>query len=364
MMNNCQMEERTFTIESVNGYKIIHNKKPLWKDRQKITLKLIRKIGGIETEKEEYIFHRNFDMVKDKNSNKYILSWGKFFIRKFNKDWNIVLRFGKEGQGPGEIEWPMCLSSDSQDNIYIFDSRSGTRATVYSPDGEHLKDIKLPGRCQKMIILNSGDYVLDTLDLNKEVNPTIMAVVSNEGKIIKRFCAAKDYGIPSLTYNANQVYFTNDNKDNIYIAFENQNRIEKYSSSGDLIYRVEQPLDYSIINKMTLQGEQRWPELTYVNIDIKIDSKERLWVTTFKDLPEKRGSRSQTLENQDNLEFRIYSKDGIWLDRIPVPVPHFKKRIYGNRIYLIDPYFETCIYEYEIIEIYIGEKKDNTFARQ
>jgi len=350
LLNQCQKDKRTYTIESINDHKIIHNQSPLWEDHQKISLKLIQKIGGIEPKKEEYIFNRNFNMVQDQSGHKYVLSWDESVIRKFDQDWNFVLSFGREGQGPGEIEWPMCLAKGPQNNIYIFDSRSGVRAVKYSPEGEYLKDIKFPGRCFKMIILNSGKYVLDALDLSKEVNPTIMAVVSPEGEIIKRFCKAKDYEDPFLTHSANQVCFTHDQKDNMYIAFEYQNRIEKYSSDGDLIWRSEQTFNFPIINKMTLQHGEMFPELTSVHTDIKTDSKQRLWVTAFKSLPEKRGSRSQTLENPEDLEFRIYSKEGIWLSRIPVPISHFKKRIYGNRLYLIDPYYEACVYEYEIIE--------------
>jgi len=350
VLNHCQKEKSTYTIGSVNNHKIIHNQEPLWKDNQKITLKLIQKIGGIEPKKEEYIFNKNFNMVQDRRGSKYVLSWDESVIRKFDQDWNFVLNFGGVGQGPGEIEWPMGLDMDSQDNIYIFDSRSGVRAVKYSPDGEYLKDIKFPGRCFKMTVLNSGNYVVDALDLSKEVNPTIMAVVSPEGKLIKRFCGAKDYEDSFLTHSANQVCFTHDDRDNIYIAFEYQNRIEKYSSAGDLIWRSEQTFDYPIINKMTLQHGKMFPKLTSVHTDIKTDSKGRLWVTTFKSIPKKRGSRSQTLENPENLEFQIYNKDGIWLSRIPIPVSHFKKRIYGDHLYLMDPYYEACVYGYEIIE--------------
>lgn len=350
VLNQCGKEDSYYKVESVDNTKLIHSYKPLWQDTQKIELKLIAQIGGNIPEKEEYAFYRNYDMVQDKNNNKYILSWGRSFVRKFDKDWNFLLGFGNEGQGPGEIEWPMHLGRDPEGNIYIVSSFRGRKAVKYSPDGDYLDNIKLPGNCRNMIVLHSGDYVLDITDPGAEASPDIMALVSSDGGIKKRFCSAKDFEDSFLTKSVNQVYFTHDDADNIYVAFRNQNRIDKYSSEGHLIWRAKQNIDYPIINKMTLQEDEMWPDLTYIHTDIAVDSKQRLWVTTFKSLPEKKGSQSQILENPDNLEFRIFNEDGIWLGRIPVPVSHYKKRIYGDHLYLMDPYSKACVYEYEIVE--------------
>jgi len=169
ILSSCRKEKST--VESVQNDKIISNREPLWKDDQRITLRLIQKIGGVDTEKEEYFFNRNFDMVQDSRGNKYVLSHGDSKVRKFDKEWNYVLSFVKEGQGPGEVERSMCLEIDSLDNIYILDFR-GARAVKYSPDGVYLKDIKNPGRCRAMMVLNSGRYVLDAKDFSQKDNST------------------------------------------------------------------------------------------------------------------------------------------------------------------------------------------------
>jgi hypothetical protein len=347
ILSSCRKEKST--VESVQNDKIISNREPLWKDDQRITLRLIQKIGGVDTEKEEYFFNRNFDMVQDSRGNKYVLSHGDSKVRKFDKEWNYVLSFVKAGQGPGEVERSMCLEIDSLDNLYILDMGKA-RAVKYSPDGVYLKDIKFPGRCLAMMVLNSGRYVVDAKDFSQKDNSTIMAVMDPEEETIKRFAFAKDYGDSFLTMSANEVFFTHDKRDNIYMAFENQNRMEKYSPAGDLIWRVEIFVDYTITNKMSLQYGEMWPDLTYVHTDIIPDSKERLWVTTFRSKLQNPASRAASLRDPSKLEFRIYGQDGTWLGRIPVPVSHHKTRIYGNHLYLIDPYFEACIYEYEIIE--------------
>ena len=64
--------------------------------------------------------------------------------------------------------------------------------------------------------------------------------------IIRSFGAVKQYDNPRLMLNANIVYFSKDNKDNIYIAYAHQNRISKYSPDGEMIFSTDRYLPYEI----------------------------------------------------------------------------------------------------------------------
>ena len=44
----------------------------------------------------------------------------------------------------------------------------------------------------------------------------------------------------------NQIHFSADGRNNTYIVFDYQNRIEKYSSDGKLLWRSDRKLNYSM----------------------------------------------------------------------------------------------------------------------
>ncbi len=51
--------------------------------------------------------------------------------------------FGRGGSGKGELNLPLGMALDAEDNIYIADS-GNARVQIYRPDGSHLDQIDLP----------------------------------------------------------------------------------------------------------------------------------------------------------------------------------------------------------------------------
>ncbi len=351
-----ECKSKSYKIEIKKGIKTIHNFKPVWKNKEKIKLKLSKKINFKKLSK------RPWDFVQDKKGNKYVLienfgnSLQKYEIIKFDSNWKYIKKFEKKRGDPYEFVRARGLIIDKKSNVYVIDN--GTMAIYkFNPEGEFQGTIKINYSSERGRILSSGEIVLigrsfysKRYGILKTENPTMLIKINSNGEILKKFVKCKKYNNSDLLYLANEIDFDIDEEDNIYVTFEHQNRIEKYTPEGKLLFSATRILNYEVIHK-TLNKKYftEFPKLTFVSLDISIDSKKRLWVTTFKKQPESQGTRASTLMDHKILKFEIFNSEGILLGEIPVPVRFRKKRIYNTDLYLIDPYFEMSIYDYKIV---------------
>jgi len=180
-----------------------------------------------------------------------------------------------------------------------------------------------------------------------------------KGTLIRSFGAAKKYENALLMLNANIVYFEKYITGHIYVAFGHQNRIDKYSPKGELIFSADRPLSFEVKNVTkietfrsdSMEREFEVPSVTFVTKGIGIDHKNRVWVLTYIKQP----NTFLTFDEGENLtecyEFNVFDSNGILLFNVSFPnVMVDKLSIYGDRVYLIDSQNESCVYEYKIVE--------------
>lgn len=199
----------------------------------------------------------------------------------------------------------------------------------------------------------------DTSTLEDPGEHQLLSVYDETGTVLRSFGTVKQYDDPHMTLNANIAYFSTDNKDNIYIAYAFQNRIDKYSQDGKMVFSTDRYVPYKIENIMKpvlfKSGAQEqtflWPSVTSVTKGICLDQKNRIWVLTFLRQPNKFGG----FDNEDNLahcyEFDVFDSNGILLFKVSFPNVRFNNiSIYDDRIYLIDSQNEACVYECRIVD--------------
>ena len=353
---HTECKSKSYKIEIERGIKTIHNFKSVWKNKGKIKLKLSKKINFKKLSK------RPWDFVLDKRGNKYVLTESlgnnlqKYEIIKFDSNWKYIKKFEKKKEDLYEFIRPRGLIIDKNSNLYIIDDGS-MMVYKFNPEGKYQGNIKITYSSDKGCILSTGEIILigrsfysKRYGILETKNPTMLVKINSKGKILKKFVKCKKYSNSDLLYLANEIDFDIDEEDNIYVTFEHQNRIEKYTPEGKLLFSATRMLNYKVIHKIPDKKYFiEFPKLTFVSLDISIDSKKRLWVTTFKKQPENQGTRASTLRDHKILKFEIFNSEGILLGEIPVPVRFRKKRIYKTDLYLVDPYFEMSIYDYKIV---------------
>ncbi len=374
-------------IETVNNVRTIHNEKSgEWGKNPQIQLEFVKTLGDIESDDENILFYMPSDIAFDGQGNVYVLDSGNHRVQKFSPDGAFVKTFGSKGQGPGEFYFPGSLDIDSQGNIYVEDTEN-QRIQILNPDGHLKKTVSFPKtRPGTMKIFNSGQILMragNSLMMGFDDEDAglgkLFKVMDDEGKISSEFGEMKDFKDILANRMGNSIHFALDQRDNIYIAFDYQNRIEKYSPKGELLWRTDRKLPYKTdvpVNKGTRKGSGgeiriEMPEMNQSSAGIAVDAKGRIWVATLKRQikedeevqtrmsvamgPEGR-SMSKSVEGNtdmretDMFHLEIYAPDGILLGKIPVS--HFVDDIYIHeaRIYLLDANRGMQFFVYNIVE--------------
>ncbi len=378
-------------VERVDDVPIIHNdKEGKWGKNPRVAIEFVKTIGELETEDENLAFHMPSDVAVDLKSSIFVLDSGNHRIQKFDFDGNYLTTIGNKGQGPAEFYFPISLDVDSEGLLYVSDPQN-QRIQILNPDGTEYKTVKVIKEPPGIIrVLNSGDLLMGKGGLmigfgvgmeESGEQPDLMEVLDLEGNILRTFVRPLDYKNTLMNRMGNGIHFATDESDNIYVTFDYQNRIEKYSADGKLLWRSDRKLNYSPTPPGAKSGmekrkggmvEIRMPQMNRCSNGIAVDEKGRVWVVTLKrQIKEDEqvqtsvgvrrssdGTRSMSLSVSGNVENRetdiyqleLYSPEGVLLGAFPLS--HFVDdiRIQNDRLFLLDKMRGAQYYEYKIIE--------------
>jgi hypothetical protein len=144
-----------------------------------------RKLIGSEEKKSE-IFFKIADAKSDLSGNIFILDSANNSIRKFSERGEFLSEAGKKGQGPGEMQTPLCLDIDQKGNVYVNDYEN-MRIDIYDNNLRYIDSIRL----QKYM---SIEDLFITLDGNllvfrspRNIGDTYFYLFTPEGSLIEAF---------------------------------------------------------------------------------------------------------------------------------------------------------------------------------
>ncbi len=377
-------------IETKDGIRIIHNEKEgKWGGNPELSIEYVKNIGNIESLNENVLFYMPADIAFDNKDNIYILDSGNHRIQKFDANGKYLATFGWQGEGPGEFQYPMSLDINTEEYLYISDPQN-QRIQILKPNGAEFTTIpmhetpvgksKLFRSGQMLMAEGQGFISFGTEDeeKNKEL-PKLLKVLDSEGKVSKDFGDKRDYKDFLLNRMGNQIHFAIDKNDIVYIAFDYQNRIEKYSPEGKLLWRADRTLNYDT-DKPKNKGSRKasggrvslqMPDMNRCSSGVAVDSKGRIWIASLLRQIEdnekvdtsmrvtmgaggrnmsKSVSGNTDVQKTDMYQLEVYSTDGILLGAIPLT--HFVDDIQINkdRIFLLDEKRGMLYREYRIID--------------
>jgi sugar lactone lactonase YvrE len=354
----------------------------MWGDNPKVAIELVRTIGNVDTEDENLAFSSPLDMAVDAAGNAYILDSGNRRIQVFSADGKYLRTIGRRGQGPGEFESLSSIAIDPKENLHVLDDAQ-KRIQVFTPRGEVLKTVPVTKlRLDRLRLLASGSMVtrgyeafgVRGVSKDKE-QPKLIKLLASDLEVIQEFGEPFDYGDEMTNRVGNSWYFDVDPEDHICVGFVYQNRVERYSPEGRLLWRADRELDYS--TKLIEKGRQEvtansaryfGPKLNRVTDGLAVDDKGRIWVVTRDRQIKKeeevtimmsgsvdRGSTRKVvgdtdLRTTDMYKLEIFAPDGVLLGSIPVK--HFVDMIYvhKDRLFLLDRDRGVSFYEYKIVD--------------
>jgi len=378
-------------VETIDGVRVVHNGKTgKWGKNPKVSLELVRTIGTIEAEDDNFLFYLPSDIALDSQGNMYILDSGNHRIQKFTPDGQYITTIGNKGQGPAEFIYPLSLDVDTKGYLHISDP-GNQRVQVLKPDGKDYKTIsfaKDPAGILRvsesgLMIMGRGagffSFSMPSFEENKEL-PKIIRVLNSDGDVERDFGEQRDYKDFLINRVGNRFHFTIDKDKNTYVAFDYQNRIEKYSPDGKTLWEADRELNYSTdppktksdIKRKGGMVSLREPQMNSCSNGIAVDDKGRIWVVTLKrQINEEEsveigvrvargadGARSVGMSVGGNTDVRetdmyqleVYAPDGILLGKLPLNQFVDDVRIINNRLFLLDRMRGMQYYEYKIIE--------------
>ncbi len=339
----CNSAPETYTVETKDGVRHVHNLAPLWGDEPKIELEFVQKIGELEGNDENYQLYRPSDMALDSENNIYIVDSGNYRIMKYNENGKLLISFGNKGQGPGEFEIPYRIFLKSDDEICIMETGGAATVNVFNSRGELLREFN---RDRTNVLFkgfsSEGHYAF----YSRSIGDTfLLHLYKEDSTAYGSFGKRRMYEEQRMRKWGNRYDCIFDPEDFLYFAFSQQNRLEKYSIDGKLIWKSSRVLPY----EESLEHYWVNPDAITVNHFsncIQRDSENRIWVTTYS---------HQDVENRKNpgsRVFEVFDNDGILLTKIEndriFSISRFK--IYGDRLFIVDPLHEHAVFEYRIIQ--------------
>jgi len=370
-------------IETVDGVRVVHNKRGgEWGASPKISVKLIRTIGDINTTDENLAFNGPGDMALDESGNIYVLDSRNHRIQKFGPDGKYLATFGRKGQGPAEFNYPRSIALDPKGMIFVLDG-SQQRIQILTPEGKEHKTIPVVKfRLDALRLLKSGSLAvkgyadLQTVYQGKERNfPKLVKILDLKGSVLKEFGEMRDFGDEMTSSMGNLFQFGPDSQDNLYLSFIFQNRIEKYSPDGRLLWRADRELNFPtrVLEKGKVDSSSgsvayQAPRINTCSSAIAADDKGRVWVATLSRQIKKEeevytlmvGGRdgiakietkgNVDLQTTDMYKLEIFSPEGVFLGEIPLTQFVDDIFIWKDRLFLLDRERGAKFYEYQIIE--------------
>ncbi|MDD8026241.1 MAG: 6-bladed beta-propeller [Acidobacteriota bacterium] len=367
------------TVETKDGIRIIHNGKTgRWGTNPKAGLELIRIIGDIDTEDENLAFDTPGNLVEDRRENIYIADVGNVRIQKFDKNGKFLASLGRKGQGPGEFDSIDSLDIDAKGRLWVLD-RNQRRLMILTPDGREDRAIRfLKRRLTSIRPMKDGSFLVsESYSTGPEpVSPTILLKRMNEEEeILGEFCLPVDFGEAVTNQSANGISTAIGGDGSPVISFYKQNRVEKYSTEGKILWRADRPLNFD--TKVIEKGEYKktadsasykGPKMNLCSNGVAVDGAGRIWVVTCRrqikpeegiyisksfgptGLISKKVEGNTDLRTTDMFQLDIFDPQGVLLGTLPVSQFVDGIWIWGDRLYLLDRDHGAAYHQYRIVE--------------
>jgi hypothetical protein len=375
-------------VETKDGVRIIHNSKEgIWQKSPKISLEKVLEIGDIEALSEDVAFYMPLDIALDAEGNLYVLDTGNHRIQKFSPEGEFLATIGRKGQGPGEFNFPGSLDIDKQGNLIVA-SPYIKRIQVINAAGQEIHGVTITGDFSHYLrVLGPEHYIAATrrrMPLPEEeghmngLDP-LLQVMDRECNVLKTFGKARDYKHGFVNQTGNEVRYAVGPDGLVYVSFRHQDRIEKYTAEGELIWRSERDLGYKTDKPLNKGKVERMkgggisinsPDWNRCSEAVTADGEGRIWVLTYdRQLKESEqggtsirisgGGSGSTIsmsphteedlpETTDAFKLEVFDSEGVLLQSFPLDHYGDNIEISGSRIYILDKVRHMKVHVYQI----------------
>lgn len=186
------------------------------KESQKLYLEEVLSIGSLN---DDTLFQW-VGVVVDSNQNIYVTDTMDYSLKKFDAEGNLLKKTGRRGQGPGEFLAPRYIGISEQ-FLYITDQFK-PEIQVFDKNLNYRKSIPIPMPVSDLKILSDDELAVATISTAKTGR---IFIFDSKGKVKREF----QYSEKKMPFMMDMISFDSDSLGNLYIAYNYQDKIEKFN---------------------------------------------------------------------------------------------------------------------------------------
>lgn len=350
------------TIEEENGVIIIKNPKEPIYGEDVFSLEEDLTLGKKEGSKD-YLFERIRNIDIDKNDNIYVLDYRAVQIKIFDKNGELVRTFGREGQGPGEMQNPFFMQVTHKEEVMVYDP--GTRRLLFfSMEGKYLRQTSIAKIAYPILPIK--------LDSRGELTAFLAPPPPLGGEEIKKFDSNLDVLMMIYKTEKDDSYLRRERKawqpdllcavtpnDNIVWAYPKKYEFHVLNPEGKLIRKIIK--DHDPMN-VTKEDKERYMERYELSLsrlprsrskiifpnhfpafnDISVDEEGRVFLRTYERVKDK----------ENFYYFDVFDSEGKYIAKVPMSARLNSASVWKkNKLYTIEEDEEgfQVVKRYEVI---------------
>ena len=181
----------------------------------------------------------------DSKNNIYITDTYNNRVQKFDSSGNFITQWGNWGEGALNFWDPMGILVDDENNVYVIDQGNNNKIRKFDSNGNFL-EIVISGKLSENPDKEDGT-ISQAIDI--EMNSEGDIYISDKYNRVQKF----SLGVKTDYYQDLRFFYQNngdfytpsfaaiDSSDNIYVTDTQNNRIQKFDSSGNYLSQFGTP---------------------------------------------------------------------------------------------------------------------------
>ncbi|MDE2793665.1 MAG: 6-bladed beta-propeller [Gemmatimonadota bacterium] len=133
-------------VDTIGGVVVVRNGTGLWSESEGWQVVEEFRVGGSqwgENPDEELSDSKNTTVTLGPNGQIFVLEFATDRVAVFSGEGEFVRSFGRRGEGPGEFSWPMAMTWDGADRLWVGAGQGG-RYHVFDSTGVFQKSVARP----------------------------------------------------------------------------------------------------------------------------------------------------------------------------------------------------------------------------
>lgn len=294
------------------------------KEERTETIELVAEaVMGREVDGDGATFFRPVGLAADDTGGVFVLDAGDHQVKAFGPDGAFLNTFGREGQGPGEMQFPRSITTVGS-NVVVSD-QTRARLITFSTAGEYVDEVavEFTRGFSSLFGLTDGSFVVayDSVGEDWPLN-TSFGKVTGGGELAVDFfqLAAQtpmyrhDGGFQSLDLPDTRPRLVTTPSGLIYVTRGDEYQVLALTAAGDTRWALRvaaprDPYDDADVDEAISGIAEMFPEMTRDNIDlpdglpaladIAVDGHGHLYVLPFADDDATNGSRPVDVYSED-----------------------------------------------------------------